>query len=282
MFTRVQKAFTLIELLVVISIIALLLSVMIPSLNRARMSAQNVVCKTNMNQYFLAITMYTDDHNGRFPYPWEVIYNDEGGDKWCRWHNQSQAIQSNPQYAGALWKYLSHAKSHLCPTFDGLARMFGEDHEMHNPNIPVVPQYSYAMNAFLGSEGPGRNGHRKIVFGVARITDVRSPSRTFIFGEENPWRGKEYGIYGINDNALVTSWGIGEGLEVFGPSRIDLSRYKPTPDAFATYHRVSSTRKEEGVSNAVLLDGSIIEVNQEDSLWYAWPHQKRIPLGNQR
>ena len=59
--------FTLVELLVVISIIALLLAILMPSLQRAREQARSVVCLNNMRQYGLAVYFYADDHNGTLP-----------------------------------------------------------------------------------------------------------------------------------------------------------------------------------------------------------------------
>ncbi len=58
--------FTLIELLVVISIIALLLAILLPSLNLARVIARRMGCGSNLKQLSLAWTMYLDDHDGRF------------------------------------------------------------------------------------------------------------------------------------------------------------------------------------------------------------------------
>lgn len=60
------KGFTLVELLVVISIIALLLSILMPSLTKARNSAKTVVCMSNLKQLALAYCMYTDDNGGYF------------------------------------------------------------------------------------------------------------------------------------------------------------------------------------------------------------------------
>ena len=61
------KAFTLVELLVVISIIALLLSILMPSLGKARKLAQRVVCASNQKQIVVAIETYASAYNGWYP-----------------------------------------------------------------------------------------------------------------------------------------------------------------------------------------------------------------------
>lgn len=61
-----NKAFTLIELLVVISIIALLLSVLVPSLGKAKEAAKTVICKTNIKQWGTCFALYTNEYNDKF------------------------------------------------------------------------------------------------------------------------------------------------------------------------------------------------------------------------
>jgi prepilin-type processing-associated H-X9-DG protein/prepilin-type N-terminal cleavage/methylation domain-containing protein len=64
---RSHLAFSLIELLVVISIVAVLISIMLPALGGIKRSAQQVLSASNMRQIGLAIQMFQDDHNGWFP-----------------------------------------------------------------------------------------------------------------------------------------------------------------------------------------------------------------------
>lgn len=63
------RAFTLIELLVVVSIIAVLVGILLPTLGRARLAARSAVCLSNMRQLQVASLMYSEDENGRLIEP---------------------------------------------------------------------------------------------------------------------------------------------------------------------------------------------------------------------
>ncbi|MEM7808001.1 MAG: prepilin-type N-terminal cleavage/methylation domain-containing protein [Planctomycetota bacterium] len=87
---RLSRGFTLVELLVVIGIIALLVSILLPTLSKARQSAASVACLSNLRQIGVAIIGYTADHNSQLPFAVVqplladgTAYNDAGtGTDW--------------------------------------------------------------------------------------------------------------------------------------------------------------------------------------------------------
>ncbi len=100
-----RQGFTLIELLVVIAIIALLMSIMMPALNRVKGQAQKVSCQARLKQWALLFNLYTDDYDGYFN------NRDVSGGRWMT------ALETY---------YKDDAKMLLCPTATRLMQSFAD------------------------------------------------------------------------------------------------------------------------------------------------------------
>lgn len=96
-----RRAFTLIELLVVISIIGLLVSILVPTLTKAKEAAKRTACRTNLHAVAVGLRMYLDQFNDTMP---------------IAAAKPSLHLNNDPPIATVLRSFLSDSRALQCPS----------------------------------------------------------------------------------------------------------------------------------------------------------------------
>jgi len=188
-----RSGFTLIELLVVISIIAVLMSIMMPALAKVREQSGKVVCSTNMKQLGYGFMMYSETYNGMIVHDRELWRTPLNYNQVAKPWDVAIAPMLDSKSSDAAKKYLKcpgDRKKRVKDTtatyvnFQGTGEVLGRS---YSANI-VLYNWSTTMSPALGDELRGDRSDRP-----AKLANVKNPGKTLLLLENHVGAGEQNG-----------------------------------------------------------------------------------------
>ncbi len=180
--SRQHLAFTLIEVMVVVAIITLLLAILMPGLQRARESAYNAKCLSNLRQMATAAFNYTYSYDSRFP-PYQYKHPTE--DITYNWDFTYKNTRSDhPEVIpGLLWSDKTNEEIHQCPAFDGESNTDNDPYTGYNYNTSYVGFCIYEQAMDWSTMPPKKLGRLNIKKNPVKMEQIKRPGRCALFGD---------------------------------------------------------------------------------------------------
>lgn len=240
MNVRKPGGFTLIELLVVIAIISLLVSILLPSLSRAKLLAQSVVCLNNLRTYGMANQQYAAECQGVYtPMWWEPdTYQESAEDNRWPWYGYPLfriglgLPTGDEDYTD--WETLGVSQGLTCPQASWIL-------DRPNSNGTYDLRGCYAMN-FECSEHVREQTWEK-EWAYWKASEVKNPAGTICYADSLDFLTQAF-------------WGSSDRRDLYhGVIEVKGGEYVGAADYDVSCHQIAYRHSDLNIANASMFDG---------------------------
>ena len=258
------KAFTLVELLVVISIIALLISILLPSLSRVRKQAKSVLCLTHLRELSHGWHMYADENND-VSLPGRYAKEPGGKTNPNNWYDVGNGMKYRPRWVAAMGAQVGIFAFNKPSTSEDR-----QDYDSKIYHCPAVPTWTDERNSAYGYNhqflGNARKANGRFYNFPVNRSRIRSFAGTVLGGD---CMGTAAGLAGgerlpySNDGTEMAA--LGNHGWVLDPPRLTEAFDRGTGDEGSTRTAVDPRHLDR--ANLIFCDGHG-ETSKPENLGY--------------
>ena len=244
-----KKKFTLIELLVAVAIIGILVSLLLPSLSKAREAGKRTVCLSNLKQLAIPIVMYNGNNDSYFPYTRKVTNSDI-----ISWDDLISGYDGRDTLTLAEMKGIPNINTekqcavYQCPS-DEIEKK-NESHIRRSYGINLLQEGDIQMRGISGGGSDGTDTSR-------RDMEITQPAESILLSE-----------YFTNISRMGVHWGSVKAKTHYNIF-INNSATSPIPHELRFNYLFVDGHARILKYNATLLDGGGADVDSASSMWDA-------------